>query len=138
MGAAVPEFTNPFVGSLPGKKLSHRELCRALRLSLAAEEEAVHLYESLADATDNELAKAVLQDVADEERVHKGEFQKLMEILLPDEAQMMAQGAQEVDEMNHGAHSETAAAQKPFSTIPTVGNLRKNECDCECCRRRQL
>jgi len=137
-GSAVPEFVNPFAGSLLGRKLSLRELCRALRLSLASEEEATHLYEALADATDNELAKAVLQDIANEERVHKGEFQKLIELLLPDEAEFMAQGAQEVNEMNHGSHSETAAVQKPFAAIPTVGDLRKNECDCECCKRRPL
>ena len=134
----MPEFVNPFSGSVQGKKLSLRELSRALRLSLAAEEEATHLYESLADATDNELAKAVLQDIANEERVHKGEFQKLIELLLPDEAEFMAQGAQEVEEIHHGTHIEIASAKKPFATIPTVGGLRKNECDCECCKRRPL
>ncbi|MCL2688265.1 MAG: Rubrerythrin [Chitinispirillia bacterium] len=133
----MPEFVNPFSGSVP-KKLSLRELCRALRLSLASEEEATHLYESLADATDNELAKAVLQDIANEERVHKGEFQKLIELLLPDEAGFMAQGAEEVEEIHHGAHSETASAQKPFAAVPTVGDLRSSECSCECCRRRSL
>jgi len=134
----VPEFVNPFSGSIFGKKLSLRELSRALRLALASEEEATHLYEALADSTDNELAKAVLQDIANEERVHKGEFQKLIELLLPDEAEFMAEGAQEVEEIQHGAHSEIASVKKPFATIPTVGDLRKNECDCECCKRRSL
>jgi rubrerythrin len=84
---------------MPDRKLTARELARALRLSLAAEEEAIHLYEALADATDNKLAKEVLQDVADEERVHAGEFQRLLNILLTDEEKMLADGAEEVDEM---------------------------------------
>jgi len=94
----MPEFVNPFSGVIPGRKLSARELTRSIRLSLSAEEEAVHLYEALADATDNELAKAVLQDIANEERVHVGEFQRLLKILVPDEESFLANGAAEVDE----------------------------------------
>jgi uncharacterized protein len=95
----MPEFINPFSGVTPGRKLTARELTRALRMALAAEEEAIHLYEALADATDHKLAKSVLQDVANEEREHAGEFQRLLNILLPDEAGLMAHGAKEVDEM---------------------------------------
>ena len=95
----MPEFLNPFSGMVPSRKMTDAELVRALRLNLAAEEEAVHLYESHADATDNELAKKVLHDIANEERVHAGEFQRLINILLPDEEKMLADGAAEVDEM---------------------------------------
>jgi rubrerythrin len=95
----MPEFVNPFSGVLPSRKLSERELTRALRLSLAAEEEAIHLYEALADATDSKLAKKVLQDIADEEKVHVGEFQQLLKILLEEEGKWLKEGAEEVDEM---------------------------------------
>lgn len=95
----MPEFMNPFTGMTPDRKLTGRELTRAIRLALAAEEEAIHLYEALADATDHKLAKKVFQDVADEEREHVGEFQRLLNILLPDEAELMGHGAKEVDEM---------------------------------------
>ena len=95
----MAEFINPFSGVIPDRKLTARELTRAIRMTLAAEEEAVHLYEALADAADNELARAVLQDIADEERVHAGEFQRLLNILLPDEEKLLADGAEEVDEM---------------------------------------
>jgi rubrerythrin len=95
----MAEFINPFSGVIPERKLSGRELTRAIRMALAAEEEAVHLYEAIADATDNELAKAVLQDIANEERVHAGEFQRVLNILLPDEAGRLADGAEEVDEI---------------------------------------
>jgi rubrerythrin len=95
----MPEFLNPFVGLTPGRKLTKRELTRAVRMALAAEEEAIHLYEAVADATENKLAAAVFQDVANEEREHAGEFQRLLNILLPDEEGLMAHGAKEVDEM---------------------------------------
>ncbi|MFP3951345.1 MAG: ferritin family protein [Candidatus Bathyarchaeia archaeon] len=102
----MPEFMDPFKGMVPERKLSDRELVRALRLSLAAEEEAIHLYEALADATNNPLAKEVLQDIADEEKVHAGEFQRLLNILLPDEEEFLAEGAEEVDEMASGSVEE--------------------------------
>lgn len=95
----MPEFMDPFVGFTPGRKMTDRELTRALRLALAAEQEAIHLYEALADATDHPLAREVLQDIANEEREHAGEFQRLLNILLPDEEELMAHGAREVDEM---------------------------------------
>ena len=85
----MAEFVNPFSGLTPDRKLTDRELSRAIRLTLAAEEEAVHLYEALADASGNPLAVKVLQDIADEERVHAGEFQELLRRLLPDEQQML-------------------------------------------------
>lgn len=107
----MPEFMNPFPGLTPGRKITVRELTRALRLALASEEEAIHLYEALADATDHLLAKTVLQDIANEEREHAGEFQRLLNILLPDEEALMAHGAKEVDEMAAGLKPKKGAAK---------------------------
>jgi len=95
----MPEFPNPFIGKVPDRKLSLDELIRAIRLDLAAEEEAIHLYMAQADATDNVLAKKVLVDVSNEEREHVGEFQRLLQILTGDEDKYLAKGAGEVDEM---------------------------------------
>ena len=122
----MPEFTNPFSGVAPGKKLTDSELARALRLDLSAEEEAVHVYQAHADATDNELARKVLLDIADEERVHVGEFQRLLNILLKDEERFLAEGAEEVDEMagEGGGEIAEAAGEKTAQTIPTVGDLK--------------
>ena len=122
----MPEFTNPFSGVTSGNKLTDSELARALRLNLAAEEEAVHLYQAHADATDNELAKKVLLDIADEERVHAGEFQRLLNILLKDEEGLLAEGTEEVNQMAKGSdtiiESEESEASRP---VPTVGNLKQ-------------
>ena len=100
----MAEFVNPFSGMAPDRKLTDRELARAIRACLAAEEEAVHMYEAMADASDNQLASKVLQDVADEERVHAGEFQELLRILLPDEQRLLLKGADEVKEMAEGGN----------------------------------
>ncbi len=123
----MPEFTNPFIGVVPGRKMTDSELLRALRLNLSAEEEAVHLYLSHADATDNALAKKVLQDIANEERVHKGEFQRLINILAQDEESFLAQGAEEVNAAAAGREPpDETGNQKPSAkrTIPTIGDLR--------------
>ena len=94
----MPEFVNPFSGMVP-RKMNKEELVRALRLNISAEHEAVHLYMSHADATDDPLAKKVLTDIANEEREHIGEFQQLLSILDPEEDQYLADGAKEVEEM---------------------------------------
>jgi rubrerythrin len=121
----MAEFVNPFSGIIPDRKMTARELTRALRLTLSAEEEAVHLYESLADATDNELAKKVLQDIADEERVHAGEFQRLINILLPDEEGFLGKGAEEVNEMAEGLGKSSPASTSDSDNGLTVGNLKQ-------------
>jgi rubrerythrin len=121
----MAEFVNPFSGVTPDRKISFRELTRAIRLSLSAEQEAIHLYEAIADSTDNALAKAVLQEVANEERVHAGEFQRLLNILLSDEEKLMTEGAGEVDEIaqgGKGGESEPVKEQSP--SISTIGNMK--------------
>jgi len=109
----MPEFLNPFSGKVPDRLLTKEELIRAVRLDLAAEHEAVHLYMAHAEATDNLLAKSVFIDIANEERVHAGEFARLLAILTGDEDALLAEGAKEVDEMA----AELSALAKP--TLPS-------------------
>lgn len=124
----MPEFVNPFSGKVPDRKLTHEELVRAIRLNLAAEHEAVHVYMAHADATDHPLAKEVLIDIANEERVHAGEFQRLLEILTGDEEKYMVEGREEVDEMaaEVGAAKETGGAEgtATSSVETTIGSLK--------------
>ena len=94
----MPEFGNPFSGLAKDRKVSHEELIRAIRFMIAAEYEAVQLYMQLAESTDNKLAIEVLKDIADEERVHAGEFLRLLRELDPEEEKLYAQGAEEVEE----------------------------------------
>jgi rubrerythrin len=56
------------------------------------------LYTQLAESTDNKLAIKVLKSVADEERVHMGEFLRLLREVAPDEEKFYALGAKEVED----------------------------------------
>jgi rubrerythrin len=80
------------------KKLTDAELIRAIRFLIAAEYEATQLYMQLAESTDNKLAISVLKDISDEERVHVGEFMRLLYELAPDEEKFYAKGAGEVEQ----------------------------------------
>jgi len=95
----MPEFGNPFSGLVADRKLTDAELIRAIRFMVAAEYEAVQLYMQLAESTDHKLAVEVLKDIADEERVHAGEFLRLLHELAPDEEKFYAEGTGEVEEM---------------------------------------
>lgn len=136
----MPDFANPFIGRQLDRTMTLGELTRALRLSIAAELEAIHLYEAMADSTDNELAAEVLRDIANEERVHVGEFQHVLNLLLDDEVGFLEEGAAEVEEMRAalsgeapemevepGAVAEVAVddeASAPAVPVLTVGSLR--------------
>jgi rubrerythrin len=125
----MPEFVNPFSGKVPDRKLTKEELIRAIRLNVAAEHEAIHLYMAHADATDHALAKRVLIDIANEEREHVGEFNRLLEILTGDEAEWLAEGREEVDEMvaefEAAAAGEEAEDTEVDDTETTIGSLRE-------------
>jgi len=128
----MPEFLNPFSGVVP-RKMTKQELIRAIRLNLSAEQEAIHLYLAHADATDDELAKRVLIEVANEERQHAGEFLELLRRLAPDEQEYLDLGRAEVEEIaaSLAAPETPAEAGSPeppdaASGAPglTIGGLR--------------
>jgi len=116
-GDEMPEFVNPFSGKVPERKLTLSELIRAIRLNVAAEHEAVHQYMAIADATDHPLAKKVLIDIANEERVHIGEFTKLLDILTKDEFKFMEEGFKEAEELMSQRDDEE----------PTIGSLKEGD-----------
>jgi rubrerythrin len=93
----MPEFGAPFSGLAKDRKITKEELIRAIRFMIAAEYEATQLYMQLAESTDNKLAQEVLKDIADEERVHAGEFLRLLHELAPDEQKFYDKGAKEVE-----------------------------------------
>ena len=118
----MPEFVNPFSGKVPERRLTHEELIRAIRLDLAAEHEAVHAYLAHADATDHPLAKAVLIDIANEERVHAGEFSRLLSILTGDEDEFLKKGAAEVDAV---ATQIARPVKAPAEVqVPSIGSMK--------------
>ena len=86
--------------------LTDRELVRAIRDAIIAEEGAINQYEAIVDSTTNEDARTILQDLADEERIHVGELQELLDELLDDENELLEEGRKEVEEIFEEDHEE--------------------------------
>jgi len=63
-----------------------------LRAAIIAELDAINLYEQMAALTKDKNLKAILMDVAKEEKTHVGEFQ----------AMLLNRDKQQVDEMESG------------------------------------
>ncbi len=94
----MPEFGNAFSGLAAERKLTHSELIRSIRFMIAAEYEAIQLYEQLAESTDNPLARKVLMDITDEEKEHVGEFQRLLRELAPEDENLYHEGMEETEQ----------------------------------------
>ena len=95
----MPEFCDPFSVMKGDRKLTHEELVRAIRFMIAAEYEAIQLYQQTAESTDSALASEVLLDIANEEKEHAGEFLRLLRELDPEEEKFYEEGYEEVEEM---------------------------------------
>ena len=94
----MPGFGSPFSGIALDRKVTKSELIRAIRFMIAAEYEAIQLYMQLAESTDDKLAQEVLIDISNEEKVHAGEFLKLLYHLDPKEEEYYKEGFEEVEE----------------------------------------
>jgi rubrerythrin len=70
-----------------------------LRAAMIAELDAISLYEQLAAMTQNKGLKAVLLDIAKEEKTHAGEFQALLLKLDPEQEKELITGRKEVEEL---------------------------------------
>jgi len=70
-----------------------------LRTGIIAELDAVNLYEQMASLTKNEAIRASLLDISKEEKTHVGEFQALLLQLDQEQADELAHGKREVEEM---------------------------------------
>jgi rubrerythrin len=125
-GEEMPDFRNPFDVLKNDRLLTHDELVRAIRFMIAAEYEATQLYEQLAESTDEALAQNVLRDIAREEKVHAGEFLRLLKELQPDEEGFYQQGAQEVEEefLNKNGKIGDASSKDSSSQGLGIGSLR--------------
>lgn len=91
------ELTNPLNVQEPDGTLSTEELVAAVRQSIIAEQDAIVLYETYANATDNKDAKEIFEHIIEDEKHHLGEFQVLLESLVPDESEQVQKGRDEAD-----------------------------------------
>jgi rubrerythrin len=69
-----------------------------LRAAIIAELDAVSIYEQMANLTKNKDIKAVLLDVAKEEKTHVGEFQALLLKFDAQQKKELEEGARELEE----------------------------------------
>lgn len=92
------DFSNPFPTNVP-RKMNSAELARAIMQDIAAELDAVALYQAHIDATDDERAKKLLAHIRDDEKEHVGEFMALLEVLDPKQADYMKKGKKEIAEL---------------------------------------
>ena len=67
-----------------------------MRIGMIAELDAVNLYEQLAAFTSNKDLRAVLLDVAKEEKTHMGEFETLLLRLDKEQVEELKAGKEEV------------------------------------------
>ncbi len=95
----MPEFSHPFQGNKCDRMLTKEELIRAIRFSIASEYEAIQLYEQLRDSTNDESCKKILEEVAEDERVHVGNFQYILEKLSPDDKSAIREGFEEAKDI---------------------------------------
>ncbi|MCM1265203.1 MAG: hypothetical protein NC200_03305 [Candidatus Gastranaerophilales bacterium] len=95
----MPEFSTPFMGNDNDTILTHEELIRAIRFSIASEFEAIQLYEQLEESIDNEDAQKLLHEIADDEKVHVGNFLHLLKLLSSDEEKHYKEGLEEAKEI---------------------------------------
>ena len=95
----MPEFSTPFSVKKNDKKLTKEELIRAIRFSIAAEYEAIQLYEEIEESIDNESAIKILKEVTEDEKVHVGNFLHLLKLIAPDDKDFYEEGNSEAKEI---------------------------------------
>jgi rubrerythrin len=81
-------------------KISKADLNKEiLRAAMIAELDAVNLYEQMAHLTDDPHIRAILLDVAKEEKTHAGEFQAMLLRIDQEQAEELEHGKEEVEEL---------------------------------------
>jgi len=126
----MAQFTAPFLGMVPERKMTNNELIRAIRQNIAEEQGATFLYNAIADATDNEAAKAVLNDVANDERVHAAQFGRLLQMFTGDEGEFILKGNNETDRLTAGVRNSFNTSPK-FNPLDPLGLLEPARRDIE-------
>ncbi|MCM1338295.1 MAG: hypothetical protein NC191_01330 [Muribaculaceae bacterium] len=98
----MPEFSTPFSAKKSDRKLTKEELIRTIRFSIASEFEAIQLYEEIQESIDDENSKKLLEEIAEDEKVHVGNFLYLLKQLAPEESDAYGEGVAEAEEIIKG------------------------------------
>lgn len=81
------------------KKLDKEGVAQAIRLAIIGELDAINLYLQLAQAVEDQGIKRVLQDIAEEEKIHVGELLEILKRIDEEQAKALEKGAREVSEI---------------------------------------
>ena len=74
------DFTNPFTAT-GRKQLAGETLAQAIRIDMAAELDAINLYQAHAEATDDPVIKGMIEHIIAEEKEHLAEFEQILLLL---------------------------------------------------------
>ena len=92
----MPEFSTIQNVYTPDRKLSPVEILRAIKFSIAAEFEAIQLYQQIMENTNNKNVIKALAEISEDEKKHVGGLNKLLEILSPEDNKIYQAGAEEI------------------------------------------
>lgn len=124
----MPDFAT-FSGLNLERQLTPEELVRALRFLVSAEYEAVQLYQQIHDATPDEKVKKGIKSVIDEERVHAGEFLKMISYMDPEEVKFYTEGFKESED-----YLRTASIKKVALAKKIAQNFLESCVTCSSCK----
>jgi rubrerythrin len=122
----MSEVTNDLKSILKVDDLTEDELVRAIRVGIKAEIDAVHLYDMIAESTDNEKVAKIMRDVAKEERVHIGEFLRLIQEIYPQEMKDYNEGASEAEELFDNEYSNESKSESLMSRMAKLDENLKD------------
>ena len=80
----------------PQRKLTPVEILRAIKFSIAAEYEAIQLYQQIMENSSNKNVIKALAEITEDEKKHVGGLNKLLEILSPEDNKIYQAGAEEI------------------------------------------
>ena len=92
----MPDFNTIQNVYTPDRKLSPVEILRAIKFSIAAEFEAIQLYQQIMENTNNKNVIKALAEITEDEKKHVGGLNKLLEILSPEDNKIYQAGAEEI------------------------------------------
>ena len=92
----MPDFNTIQNVYSPERKLTSTEILRAIKFSIAAEYEAIQLYQQIMENTNNKNVIKALAEITEDEKKHVGGLNKLLEILSPEDNKIYQMGAEEI------------------------------------------
>ena len=96
----IKKYLSELMATIPDSKISSkRNDMKILRTAIIAEYDAVNLYEQMSETASNSDVKKLLLDVSNEEKVHIGEFEAVLEVLDSDYEANEDKGEKEVADL---------------------------------------